>query len=122
VYGALVVDAPFEMQLKSDAMDRLVTSVQESNVVRSTVDLPDNGMYGSYVGVDRIAALLREPVQTAHANAVAWQARTVNVDTAVYGPHLGANIALGLPPKRVVLESFAELQTAWSLQAACHLL
>jgi hypothetical protein len=120
VYGALVVDAPFEMQLKSDAMDQLVSSVHRSDFIQSTVDVPDNGMYGSYVGAERIATLGAPVLDTVRSNVAAWRARTVDhVDTAVYGPYLGANISL--PPQRVVLESFAELHAAWSLHAACQL-
>jgi hypothetical protein len=120
VYGALVVDAPFEMQLKSDAMDRLVSSVHQSDFIQSSVDVPDNGMYGSYVGAERIATLGAPVLEKARANVAAWRARTVeHVDTAVYGPYLGANI--NLPPQRVALESFAELHAAWSLHTACQL-
>jgi hypothetical protein len=82
--------------------------------------VPDNGMYGSYVGAERIATLGAPVLEKARANVAAWRARTVeHVDTAVYGPYLGANI--NLPPQRVALESFAELHAAWSLHTACQL-
>lgn len=109
VYGSLVVDAPYELQFKSVALEEFMKKHD------SKVELPEKGVYGAFLAPN-------EAELQVTSNAVqAWLDHTVTIDVpAVYGGYVNWE---GLTFPSGILESFAELQTNWSLhqQAMIHL-